>query len=59
MLINAFECFQELVIEAARRCRVEQQEQGWAVYIDGELYTWCITERKAYDLGLALIESGV
>lgn len=59
MLINVFESFQRLVEEAARRCRVEQQEPGWAVYIDGELYTWCITERKAYDLGLALIESGV
>jgi hypothetical protein len=55
MLYNVGEMFAAKVEELARRCRIEKQAEGWAVIIDGEVWTWAVSERRAYDIGAALL----
>jgi hypothetical protein len=51
--------FAGLVETLARRVKLEHQEPGWAIIIDGEIYTWAVTHRRAEDIAINLIESGV
>jgi hypothetical protein len=58
-MIDAYESFFQLVQELARRVRIESQSEGWAVIIDGEVATWSVSEPRAYDIAVELIESGI
>jgi hypothetical protein len=59
MLIDAYNCFSQLVQELVRRVRIESQDAGWAVVIDGEVATWAVSESRAQQLAVELIESGI
>lgn len=57
-LIDAGAAFQSMVEDISRRCRVYLDDEGWAIEIDGEVWTWAVNERKAHDLAIKLIEAG-
>jgi hypothetical protein len=57
-LIDAGTVFEQLVATLSQRGRVYHDTEGWAVEIDGEVWTWATTEHKAHDLAIKLIEAG-
>jgi len=59
MLYDAGKTFESLVATLANRVKIELQDEGYAIIIDGEVYTWTVTEDKAYDRAIQLIELGV
>jgi len=59
MLYDAGKTFESLVNTLAERVKIELQDEGYAIIIDGEVYTWTVTEDKAYDRAIQLIELGV
>lgn len=56
-LHNVGQSFTNLVLELARRCRVEKQSEGWAVIVDGEVHGWAETDERARQIAIDLIES--
>jgi len=59
MLYDACKTFESLVATLANRVKIELQDEGYAIIIDGEVYTWTVTEDKAYDRAIQLIELGI
>lgn len=59
MLYDACKTFESLVNTLAERVKIELQDEGYAIIIDGEVYTWTVTEDKAYDRAIQLIELGI
>lgn len=59
MLYDAGKTFESLVNTLAERVKIELQDEGYAIIIDGEVYTWTVTEDKAYDRAIQLIELGI
>ena len=59
MLYDAGKTFESLVATLANRVKIELQDEGYAIIIDGEVYTWTVTEEKAFDRAIQLIELGV
>lgn len=59
MLINVFDSFASLVEKLATRVKIEHQSEGYAVIIDGVVYTWAVNETRARDIAIDLIETGV
>jgi hypothetical protein len=58
MLVDAGECMKSLVAELAQRVRIEPQPEGWAVIVDGVVWTWAVSEQRACDTAVQLIELG-
>ena len=48
------ETFKQMVEEVERDFKVYLTENGWAVEVRGEIWTWCLTKEKAKDLAWTL-----
>lgn len=58
VLVNVGNVFVSLIEELARRVKIEQQMDLFAVIIDGETVTWGVSDDAACRLAIALIEAG-
>ena len=58
MLVNVGNAFVSLIEELARRVKIEQQGNLFAVIIDGETVTWGVSDDAARNTAIKLIEAG-
>ena len=59
MLFRVDEMFNHLLDNLNARVKIELQKEGWAVIIDGEVYSWLKTKEQAYDVALKLMEMDI
>jgi hypothetical protein len=58
MLFDIGNIFLSMIDELANRVKIEKQGELFAVIIDGETVTWSISDQRAREVAIKLIDAG-
>jgi transposase len=58
MLFDVGNIFLSMINELERRVKIEKQGDLFAVIIDGETVTWSVSDQRAREVAIKLIDAG-
>jgi hypothetical protein len=58
MLFDIGNIFLSMIDELANRVKIEKQGELFAVILDGETVTWSISDQRAREVAIKLIDAG-